>query len=161
MPMESTKPQEKAKIEGEKVQQDIVPSEPQLKELVESCGILNEHVATSGTKKKKAKKAKESSFSGIQETILPVETTTQQEQVKLLEEKAIQDMVPSELHLKEVVDPYGTLSHSLSSSEINTEKAKKSRDSSISRIQETIIPMESIKPQKQTETEREKALQEM
>merc|ERR1711976_836268 len=119
------------------------------------------HVATSGTKKKKAKKAKESSFSGIQETILPVETTTQQEQVKLLEEKAIQDMVPSELQLKEVVEPYGTLSQSLSSSEINTEKAKKSRDSSISRIQETIIPMESIKPQKQNETEREKALQEM
>merc|ERR1711956_39467 len=142
MPMESTKPQEQTKFEGEKIQQDIIPSESQVEEVVESCGILNQHIVTSETKKKRAKKAKDSSFSGVQETIVPMEFTGPQQQTGALKEKAIQDMIPSESQLKEVVEPYGTLSQNISSSEIKKKKAKKARDSSMPRVQETVIPME-------------------
>merc|ERR1711874_911770 len=121
---EFPKPQEQTKIEGEKVLKDTIPSESQVEEVVEPCGILDQHIAASETRKKRAKTSKDSSISGVQETILPVEFTKPQEQTRASEEKAIQDMVPLESQLKEIVEPYGTLSQNIASSRAKKKKAE-------------------------------------
>merc|ERR1711997_286939 len=103
LPMEFTKTQEQIKAEKEKVIQDMVPSESQVEEVVEPCGILTEHIVESETKKKKAKKSRDASISGVQETVLPMELTKSQEQTKAEEEIVLQDMIPSESQIEEVV----------------------------------------------------------
>merc|ERR1712079_966181 len=135
---------EEIRAKEEKVLQEMIPSEPKVEEVVESCDKLNQHLITSETKKRRAKKAKNSSFSGIQETTVPMESAKPQEQTVDLEEKPFQDIVPFESQTKEFVEPFGTLSQKIASSEKNLKKANKSRDKSIPREQETVLPMDSI-----------------
>merc|ERR1712079_973277 len=132
---------EEIRAKEEKVLQEMIPSEPKVEEVVESCDKLNQHLITSETKKRRAKKAKNSSFSGIQETTVPMESAKPQEQTVDLEEKPFQDIVPFESQTKEFVEPFGTLSQK------NLKKANKSRDKSIPREQEAVLPMDSIRHQ--------------
>merc|ERR1712083_750150 len=94
-------------------------------------------------------------------TTVPMESAKPQEQTVDLEEKPFQDIVPLESQTKEFVEPFGTLSQNIASSEKNLKKANKSRDKSIPRKQETVLPMESIRHQEQINVEKEKAIQDI
>jgi len=161
LPSESTRLQEKTKDEEEKALQDMVPSESQVEEVIQPCDILSEYDASSNTKKSKAKRSRDTSISRVQETVLPMEFTKAREQTKPETEKVIQDMVPSESQVKEVVESCGILSDHIVQSESKKKKAKKSRDTSISRVQEAVLPLELTKSQEQQKTEEEIILQSM
>merc|ERR1712008_226818 len=96
---------EQTETEKNIVLQDMIPSECQIEEVVQPCGILNQHIAASEGKKKKAKKSRDSSISRVQEAILPIESTTTQEQTKPEKENVLQDMIPSESQMEEVIQP--------------------------------------------------------
>ena len=87
---------------------------------------------------------------------MPIEFTKPQEENSMEEETAFQDMITSESQLEEVVQPCDILNEDLTPSETKIRKAKKSRDSSISRVQEIVLPSESTRLQEKTKGEEEK-----
>merc|ERR1712217_272979 len=103
-------------------------------EVVQPCDILTEDLTPSETEIRKAKKSTDSSISRVQEIVLPTEFTRRQEKTKGEEEKALQDMVPSESQVEEVIQPCDILREYDASSQTKKSKPKRSRDPSISRV---------------------------
>merc|ERR1712062_714602 len=134
-PMEGTKSQEETRNESEKAIQQIVPLEPKIKEVVEPYGNVSSNIGKSKITKSKANKARDGLVPGVQETVMPIEFTKPQEENSMEEETAFQDMIPSESQFEEVVQPCDILNEDLTPSETKIRKAKKARDSSISRVQ--------------------------
>merc|ERR1712008_143390 len=123
--------------ETHQAMQSIEASQPQMKEVVEPCGNFAQNIALPEGKTTKALKSRDSSISRVQEIVTPMEVTKSQDQTHNESEKAIQHIVPSEPKIKEVVEPYGTVTDNIAISKITKMKANKERDSSVSGVQET------------------------
>merc|ERR1712217_640021 len=118
--------------------QDIVPSESQIKEKVETYGALSQNITGFDGKKKKATKSRDSSISRVQETVLPIEVTKSQVKTTTETEMAVKDMVPLQPQEEQSVQICGSLSQNIVKEEKVEAKASRSRENSLSRVQETI-----------------------
>ena len=148
--MEFLKTHDQVKEDREKATRtrSLKPSQSQVEEFTEPCGNLSTNIAFTEMKKKKANRSRDSSVSRIQEAIIPMEYTNLHEKGKEEGEKAIQNVEPLQSQVEEVVEPYGTLNQKI---ENNDPKKTKAVRSSVSRVQESIVPTESLNTYEKTE----------
>ena len=141
--------------------QNIESLKSQMKEFVEPCGSLNENAPLIKANTTKASRSRDNSVSRSQEAVVPMEFLKIHDQPKEAREKATKtrSLKSSQPQVEEFAEPCGNLSQNISFAETKKKKATRSRDSSVSRIEEALMPMEFTKTHEKSTEEEEKAIQ--
>ena len=157
--------QSKVKFEDEEEKHEVIRNieslKSQIKEFVEPCGNLTGNVPLFEVDKTKASRSRDNSVSRSQEAVVPMEFLKTHDQAKEDEEKATRtrSLKPSQSQVEEFTDPCGNLGTNIALTKMKKKKANRSRDSSVSRIQEATIPMEYTIIHEKGKEEGEKATQ--
>merc|ERR1711971_565915 len=143
--------QSKVKFEDEEEKHEVIQNikslKSQIKEFVEPCGNLTGNVPLFEVDKKKASRSRDNSVSRSQEAVVQMEFLKTHDQAKEDKEKATRtrSLKPSQSQVEEFPEPCGNLGTNIALTKMKKKKANRSRDSSLSRIQEATIPMEYTK----------------